>query len=119
MWDKERDERREQKDKGCRDHKQRMQLEWKGLHSSAAVVLMAGESMVDEPYYVGKIIPHNGILTQNNINKHGKESTKRPRFRFSFQKAVFAQELHMRKDSFMCNGKYRDTSDDHHRVCLK
>lgn len=112
MWDKERDERREQKDKGCRDHKQRMQLEWKGLRSSAAVVLMAGESMVDEAYYVGKIILHNGSLTQNNINKHGKESTTKPRSRFSFQKAVFGQGLHMRKYSNMCNGKYRKTSDD-------
>lgn len=48
------DERNEQKKKdlGCRDHKQRMPFHGRGTGSSAFVVLMAGESIVDGPYCV-------------------------------------------------------------------
>lgn len=74
------DERREQKDKGCRDHKQRMRFQGRGLRSSASFVLMASESMADEAYYVAKIMFNNGTLTDDNINKHGEVRAEMTRF---------------------------------------
>lgn len=64
------------------EHKQRLQFQKKGLCSSVSVVLMAGKSMVDEAYYVAKIIFNNGSITDNKINKHGEEIATMKRFRF-------------------------------------
>lgn len=46
------------------EHKQRMQFQKKGLCSSVCVVLMAGKSIVDEAYYVAKIMFNNGSTTK-------------------------------------------------------
>lgn len=54
-WTKEGEEKMKavsKKDKGCRDHKQRMQFHGRSIGSSPFVVLIAGESIVDGPYYV-------------------------------------------------------------------
>lgn len=48
----EKDERDEQKDLGCRDHKQGVRFGGRDPGSSASVVLMAAESLFDEACYV-------------------------------------------------------------------
>lgn len=80
IGEKERDEKREQKDNVGGDQKQRMLFQREGLRSSAAVVLMAGESIDDEPYYVAKIMSNNSSSADNSINKHGEETTTMMRF---------------------------------------
>lgn len=81
--------KREEEMKGGRANRQGLQSEiinkgcgFKGeaLRSSASVVLMAGESMVDEAYYVAKIMPDNGSLTDDKMNKHGEERGAATRF---------------------------------------
>lgn len=76
------------KDNGCRDHKQRMWFQGRGLRGSASVVLMAGESMVDEAYYVAENMFNNGSLTDNKINKHGEERATMTRFRFNLKSCL-------------------------------
>lgn len=77
---KKKEMKREQKDNGGRDQKQKMLFQREGLCSSVAVVLMAGESIVDEPYYVANIMPNNSSSVVNNINKHREETTAMMRF---------------------------------------
>lgn len=64
------------------EHKQKLHFQKKGLCSSVSVVLIAGKSMVDEAYYVAKIMFNNGGITDIKINKRGEEIATMKRFRF-------------------------------------
>lgn len=44
----------------------------KGLHGTTTPVLMAGESMLDEPYYVPKTV-FNSRARRNKMSRHGVE----------------------------------------------
>lgn len=64
---------------------------------------MAGESLVDEAYYVAKIVSNNGCLTMNNNKwiKHGEERDMKRKKRLESEATLSGRVLHYPSNSYL------------------
>lgn len=84
---------------------------------------MAGESMVDEAYYVAKIMFNNGSLTDNKMNKHGEKTGFRFNLKSCLRSGATGKFIHL--NSSMSNNhlfmlqlhNIASCTDARHNIC--